>query len=146
MRIIYDGLFLAILAKVAVSDWNTKKIKNCYSAEILILGLIVLLGDVEISDSLFSALAGAGVSAAPLFLASMFVRGSFGGGDIKFMAAAGWYLGPTAGFSGLFLGLLSAAFYGIYLKIWKKRRWKDVIPIGPFLAFGLAAVRICQLF
>lgn len=145
MKIICDIVFLAVLARAAASDWNTKTIKNRYPVQILALALVMIIENSEGADSLFRALAGAGISAAPIFLTSMAVRGAFGGGDIKLMAAAGCYLGPERGFYGLFLGLILASFYGIYLKIWKKIDWKETIPLGPFLALGLAGAELCSL-
>lgn len=142
---ICDGLFFAVLVQAAVSDWNTKKIENYYPVAILILELVMMLGTPEITDSFFRALVGAGVSAAPLLLSSMAVKGAFGGGDIKLMASAGCYLGPAGGFYGLFLGLLSAALYGVYLKARKKISWKERIPLGPFLALGLVGAGFCYL-
>ena len=55
------------------------------------------------------------------------------------MAAAGFCLGTSRGILGLFLGLLSGGIYGLAMTAVKKRKKKETIPLGPFLALGLAA-------
>ena len=70
------------------------------------------------------------------------IKGAFGGGDIKLMAAAGLYLGWKYTVAGVAVGLFAAGLYGIYLLIRKKAGRKSKLKLAPFLAYGLAAATL----
>lgn len=75
------------------------------------------------------------------FLAThLLSRGGFGMGDVKLGVAMGLVLGWPAGFTGVVLGLLVGALYGLGLVAARRASFQDGIPLGPFLAVGLAAV------
>ena len=139
MNIVCELLFLTVLFGAAVSDWNEKKIPDRYPALLLITGLLAVFTDTWQQLSLLQAVSGAVSSAFPLFLSALLVKGAFGGGDIKLMAASGFCLGTSRGILGLFLGLLAGGIYGLAMTAVKKRKKKETIPLGPFLALGLAA-------
>lgn len=145
MNIVCELLFLAVLFGTAVSDWNERRIPDRYPALLLIPGLLAVFTDTWQQLSFLQALAGGVCSAFPLFLSALLVRGAFGGGDIKLMAAAGFCLGTRRGILGLFLGLLAGGVYGLALTDAKKRKEKEAIPLGPFLAVGLAAASMIPL-
>ena len=135
MNIVCELLFLTVLFGAAVSDWNERRIPDRYPALLLIPGLLAVFTDTWQQMSLLQAVS----SAFPLFLSALLVKGAFGGGDIKLMAAAGFCLGTSRGILGLFLGLLAGGIYGLAMTAVKKRKKKETIPLGPFLALGLAA-------
>ncbi len=139
MNIVCELLFLTVLFGAAVSDWNERRIPDRYPALLLIPGLLAVFTGTWQQMSLLQAVSGAVSSAFPLFLSALLVKGAFGGGDIKLMAAAGFCLGTSRGILGLFLGLLAGGIYGLAMTAVKKRKKKETIPLGPFLALGLAA-------
>ncbi|MEW6172704.1 MAG: prepilin peptidase [Bacillota bacterium] len=130
-----DLFFTAGLIAAAFIDVEHRIIPNR-----LVLGLLAgaavlvpLAGDVRIEYAALGGLAGGGV----LLLLAAVTRGGMGGGDVKFAAAAGLYLGWPLVMLGLFLGAVLGTIVGVALILAKKKTRKDFIPFGPYLAFGL---------
>ena len=72
------------------------------------------------------------------FLIGVLSKGrAMGGGDVKFMAAAGFVLGWKAIIVSLFLGAFSGVLFSIGRKIVSQKEMSGVIPFGPFLAIGV---------
>ena len=88
---------------------------------------------------MISRLTGAICISLPMFLAAVFVRGVFGGGDIKLMAAGGLFLGSEKILASVIPSVFSAGLYCIYLLFVKKAGRKATFPFGPFLCLGMAA-------
>ena len=139
MSLIWEFLFLAVILGAAVSDWKTRRISNRYPLLLLAGGLLALVGQTEPDLTVSEAVVGAVVCGLPLLVAALLAKGSFGGGDIKLMAAAGVCLGPEKGLYALFFGLVFGGFFGLGLTVLKKRKKEEAIPLGPFLAAGIAA-------
>ena len=68
-----------------------------------------------------------------IFLVS---RGGMGGGDVKFAAALGFWLGWPGILLGLFIGFVSGGLISLLLLVMGLRGRKDFIPFGPFIALG----------
>lgn len=85
-------------------------------------------------------LAGALVAGTLLALLAAAVPGGMGGGDVKFAAAFGVYLGAGGAVTALLLGFLAAALAGLMLLATRRKRPGDMIPFGPFLALGAGLV------
>lgn len=96
------------------------------------LVLVPLAGNVKLGAAALGGLAAGGL----LLLSALVTKGGMGGGDIKFAAVCGLYLGWPAVMLGLFLGALCGSAVGIALIVAKKRRRKEPIPFGPHLAAG----------
>ncbi len=88
-------------------------------------------------DSLIGCLVGGGLF---LFLAEAYfkVRGTMGmgGGDIKYIAAAGALLGWIQVLLVIFLGAIAGALFGGLGMSTKKLNFLSKIPFGPFLALA----------
>ena len=83
-----------------------------------------------------------------MFLMTLAVPGSFGGGDIKLAGATGLVLGLPASLTASCLGLTGFVMYGCMVCLWnrfKGKRDKEAFPVGPFLAGGAAAVYCMRL-
>jgi leader peptidase (prepilin peptidase)/N-methyltransferase len=61
---------------------------------------------------------------------------AMGGGDVKYMAMIGSFLGWKGAFLNIMLGAIAGSIVGITLILLKKHQADKVIPFGPFLAFG----------
>ena len=109
-------------------------------------GLLALVGQTGPDLTVSQAVVGAVVCGLPLLVAALLAKGSFGGGDIKLMAAAGVCLGPEKGLYALFFGLVFGGFFGLGLTVLKKRKKEEAIPLGPFLAAGIAAESLSFFF
>ena len=145
MSLIWEFLFLAVILGAVVSDWKTRRISNRYPLLLLAGGLLALVGQTEPDLTVSEAVVGAVVCGLPLLVAALLAKGSFGGGDIKLMAAAGVCLGPEKGLYALFFGLVFGGFFGLGLTVLKKRK-EEAIPLGPFLAAGIAAESLSFFF
>ena len=135
---IFSTLFLLLLVACAAADLNAGIIPDLVVIIIAVLGMIKFLVTESISlTAALPYLIGAVCISVPMLVVSLLIKGAFGGGDIKLMAAAGLYLGWKAALAGVVVGLFSAGLYGIYLLIRKKAGFKSKLRIAPFLAYGL---------
>lgn len=73
----------------------------------------------------------------PLLVLGLIYSDGIGGGDVKFMAAAGLFSGWKLILLSLFLGSLVALFYVIVLLFQKKALRGTRIPFAPFLSAGI---------
>ncbi len=127
--------FFSVLIVVFFIDLDHKIIPNSLVLVILTWGILWQIFWPEISwvESLSGALLGGGF----LLVLAVISRGGMGGGDIKLMFAAGFYLGPFLTSTALFIGFFSGAAVGIALILLKIKKRKDYIPFGPFLSLGI---------
>ena len=98
---------------------------------ILILAVIALALE---PSSIPSRILGALIISVPFWILSRL--NAMGGGDVKIMCAAGFYLGAPLVLTAFVLSSFIGAIAALYLMICKKDR-KSEIPFGPFLAIGL---------
>lgn len=154
---------LLYMVVVAISDLRERRISNRLNLAGLVVGLalqLVLSG----WPGFFSGLSGFAVGFAILFLP--FAAGMVGGGDVKFVAAAGVFLGWRLLLMGLAVGVVVGGVVGTFSLI-RKGRFRsamrglladlvcissgvrpttlkqsaavETIPYGVMLAMGLAA-------
>ncbi len=129
-------LYLAVLGAAAWKDWRTKRIHNGFVAAIALLGVVSLW--LFPSPLLWDRVWGACIVSLPMFLLAFAVRGAFGGGDIKLLAAGGFFLGWRAVLFAACTAFLAGGLYCAVMLSCKKMGRKDRFAFGPFLAFGLA--------
>ena len=109
---------LVFMAVVAVSDIRERRISNRLNLSGLILGLsmqLLLVG----TEGLTSGLAGFGVGLAILFVP--FAAGMIGGGDVKFVAATGAFLGVRLVLIGLAAGMIIGGLSGAVALLRKRK-------------------------
>ena len=136
---VFTALFLLLLVACACADINAGIVPDAVVIAIAVLGIVnFLVLEPFTVASFISHLIGAVCISVPMLLISLIVRGAFGGGDIKLMAAAGLYLGWQLTLAGAFIGMFVSGFYGIYLLVFKKAGKKSKIKLAPFLSFGLS--------
>ena len=63
-------------------------------------------------------------------------KGGFGGGDIKYAVAMGFFLGFSETIVALEIALVSGALFGILFAVIKTKTLKAKIPFAPFLTLG----------
>jgi prepilin signal peptidase PulO-like enzyme (type II secretory pathway) len=141
-------LFVCLLVQASVCDIRTRKIPDRLNLAILALGLIrqwaafaaaggTAAGAAGALGQLASASAGGLLAAAlPLYLIAVAFPGSIGGGDIKFTAAAGVFLGAASVLMGTAAGLVPAGLYAALLLAARKKTARQTFALGPFLAAG----------
>ncbi|MEW6040573.1 MAG: prepilin peptidase [Elusimicrobiota bacterium] len=94
---------------------------------------------INLLNSITGALSGAFIMyVIALIGRQLFNKEAMGGGDIKFMSAAGAFLGWKNLMFVLFIGSLSGTIISLFLiYVLKKKKWGDYIPYGPFLSCGV---------
>lgn len=126
----------------AVLDIKNKKIPNRLVLVMLGVWAVTmatkLIIDTESAVAILQdALLGFAIGGGLFLLVYAISRKGLGGGDVKFMAAAGLYLGLSGTLSSMLYGTILAALTGIILLIMKKLGRKDPMPLAPFLYVGI---------
>lgn len=126
--IVKGFLYALILTYTSFSDLKTKIIPD--KIQIMIIGLSL------INVNLFSSIIGLIFVPIPFLLTALLKEGGIGGGDVKFMAANGFFLGVKGGIIGSIIGLIIAIVVNaIYYKI-KDKDKKISFPLAPYLSIG----------
>jgi len=137
------SVMLIIFSYIAmVFDINTKRIPNALVLT-MIAGWLLLItpvifvdtenGIILLTDSVYGLLTGGGL----FLLVYLISKKGLGGGDVKFMAAAGLYLGFSGTIPAILYGTVLAAVAGLILILLKKINRKDTMPLAPFLFVGI---------
>ena len=132
---LFEGLVLAVfLAVAAIVDYRTGLIFDRLTFSMAVCATGFRLYDGVGTLSLVLGLLAGG---APLFAIRALSSGGLGGGDVKFAAAGGLWLG----WQGALLSLLLASWIGglaaFFLLASGRRSRRDEVAFGPFLAFGI---------
>ena len=142
LTVLQRGLLVVFGYIATVGDIKARKIPNPLTLAMLAAWVLVILPPLfydigRIADMLIDAGLGFALGGG-LFLLIYFVsRKGLGGGDVKFMAVAGLYLGFRLVLSAMLFGSVLAALTGIVLIAFKKIGRKDTIPLAPFLFAGI---------
>ena len=139
LKSVLIAIFLLGLVACAASDINKGIVPDLIVILIAATGVINTVFD---RSDLPGHLLGIVIVSVPMLLISLMVKGAFGGGDIKLMAAAGLFLGWKYTLLGAFAGMFISGFYGMYLLLTKKAGASAKLKLVPFLAFGLGAVSL----
>ena len=114
---------LGILTVVAFMDIDTLEIYDRFPALLLVCGAAAQF--VFPGPGMRSRLLGCVIVSLPMLLLALVVPGGFGGGDIKLMAGAGFFLGARLTVVAAFLGILLGGGFGALLLAAKKGGSKD---------------------
>lgn len=128
---------LGILTVVAFMDIDTLEIYDRFPALLLVCGAAAQF--VFPGPGIASRLLGCVIVSLPMLLLALVVPGGFGGGDIKLMFGAGFFLGARLTVVAAFLGILLGGGFGALLLAAKKADRKTRFAFGPFLCIGIAA-------
>ncbi|MBR1886003.1 MAG: prepilin peptidase [Schwartzia sp.] len=132
-----EGIVLSgFLCAAAVVDFRSGFIYDRLTAPMAALACGFRLYDgAGFVPLLLGLLAGGG----PLLAIRMLSRGGLGGGDVKLAAAGGLWLGWQGALLALALAAWSGGLAAIFLLASGKKRRRDSVAFGPFLAFGIGA-------
>lgn len=136
LRSVNAWLVLVILTVIAANDMETLRIPNRLTALLLLPGLVSIIAEPEVTFS--SRLIGCLAVSFPMYLMTVFIPGSFGGGDVKLMAAGGLLLGTARIAAAAFLAVLTGGCYAIWLLASGRARRGQQIAFAPFLCTGIA--------
>jgi len=137
------GVMIIIFGYVAsVHDLRANKIPNSLIIGMLVSWVIVITPKLFVDTSpaiklLIDSALGFVVGGGIFMLVYLISHKGLGGGDVKFMAAAGLYLGFKGIIPAMLYGTILAAIVGIMLIALKRINRKDKIPLAPFLYTGI---------
>ena len=135
--------FISVIGFViAIIDLKTKRIPNNLVLLMLMVWTLVMIPQLFIDtgaaivmfiDSILGFATGGGI----FLLVYLVNKEGLGGGDVKFMAAAGAYLGFRGTLPTVLFGSIIAALTGSALILLKKMGRYDTMPLAPFLYIGM---------
>lgn len=124
-------LFLAI----TMIDLDTMTIPN---ELVIMVGIVAILSFfVQPQISLISRIIGMICISIPMFLLTIIIPDSFGGGDIKLVFASGFLLGWQNMLLAFFIAIMIAGVYACYVLLTKQKDRKGHIAFGPYLCLGM---------
>ncbi|TZE83469.1 prepilin peptidase [Calorimonas adulescens] len=126
--ILFSGLII-----IFFTDLDVQIIPDAVLLAVFIPGIII---SIIFKENLLNNFIGLAIGGGFLLLLVLIVPEGMGMGDVKLMAACGWYLGAWPTILSLFLSFIIGAVVGLLLIAYRKRNMKDVIAFGPFLAIG----------
>jgi len=135
IKLIYDLVFASILLCVVVIDYKHEIIPDSLNLIIGVVGLVMVVTtpDLSMKNAIYGFLIGGGA----LFLIAL--AGPMGGGDIKYMAATGVWLGLFPTVLTLMISFIIGGVISVLLILLRVKDRKDHIPFGPFLVIGTIA-------
>ena len=104
-----DVLFMGGLITASLCDFKKRKIPDAITGFLFLTGVAALFWMPQ--PSIRMRLAGAFIAGLPLFAAAVCRPGAVGGGDVKLMAAGGFFLGLSAVWDSLAFGMALAEMY-----------------------------------
>jgi leader peptidase (prepilin peptidase)/N-methyltransferase len=123
-------IVVPILVVITVIDWQHQIIPDVITLPGILFGFAMGSYMNGFLPSLIGFVVGGGL----FYLIAFLSRGGMGGGDIKYMAAAGALLGWQKTLLVIFSGSLLGTLYGLPLILLGKKGRKSKVPFGPFLA------------
>ncbi len=136
--IIYAGL-VSLFLVVSWIDWDHKIIPDVITLPGIVIGFLcaTLVLPTGWANSLMGIFVGGGMLLILAWVSPfLFGKEGIGGGDIKFLAMVGAFLGWQQAILTLMVGSVVGAFVGIVLLAMKVLQKGQYIPFGPYLALG----------
>jgi len=133
--------FIIFLSAIAWTDFKTLMIYDKVLIPMAVVG--IFFDSANLLVPLDEGIIFGGFGFLLMFLIFKLSRGGLGGGDVKFSAVLGLWLGEKL-FAAIFLASILAATVGIIFLI-KFRDTKKELPFGPFLAAGSLVMYFCNL-
>lgn len=132
---LFSCTFLILMIQIAYTDYKTLRISNQLCALLGLLGIfsIPVFPDIPLPDRLLGIL----TISLPLLIIALIIPGSFGGGDVKLMAAGGFFLGVSSIIQAFALAILTGGGYALFLLLIKKSGKHTSFAFGPFLCLGM---------
>lgn len=134
-RLFLNLVFVAVLIALSFIDLDTFRLPDVLTLPLLglgFLGAFLIPGNPSGWESVLSALGAGGLF---WIIVRVYPQG-MGLGDVKLVAAMGAFLGFPSIFLAVFLGSFVGAFLGIIFLFAGRKRFRQQIPFGPYLALG----------
>jgi leader peptidase (prepilin peptidase) / N-methyltransferase len=119
-KVVYPGMVVALLLALLPQSWLTQ---TTWLTQVIKPGIA-------------SAALGGGIGFALFLVIAIVSRGGMGWGDVKLAALIGLATGFPLVFLAIIMGAILGGIVAVALVIVKKRKFKETIPFGPFLALA----------
>lgn len=127
-------VFTPFLIVITYIDYDHQLILDKVLIALAVSGVIIEF--VHPVVGWYSILMGSMTSGGLLLVIALISGGGMGGGDIKFAAALGMWLGLQGTLLTLFLSFLIGGIAGGIILLCKLKNRKDAIPFGPYIAIS----------
>lgn len=134
-RLLLNLVFVSVLIVLSFIDLDTFRLPDVLTLPLLgigLLGAFLIPSNPSGWESVLSALGAGGLFWS---IARVYPQG-MGLGDVKLVAAMGAFLGFPSIFLAVFVGSFVGAVIGIFLLFTGRKRFRQQIPFGPYLAWG----------
>jgi prepilin signal peptidase PulO-like enzyme (type II secretory pathway) len=119
-KVVYPSMVVALLLALLPQSWLTQ---TTWLTRVIEPGIA-------------SAALGGGIGFAIFLLIAIVSRGGMGWGDVKLAALIGLATGFPLVFLAIIMGAILGGIVAVALMIAKKRKRRETIPFGPFLALA----------
>ncbi|MPM46289.1 Type 4 prepilin-like proteins leader peptide-processing enzyme [bioreactor metagenome] len=122
------------LIVISFIDYDHSLIYDKVLIPMAVFGVAInlFIGDIKTLNMLFSALLGGSI----FLMLAIISKGGFGGGDIKFMACIGLWLGVKYTILAVLLSFIFGGLGAAILLLLKKKTITDKFPYGPYIALA----------
>lgn len=139
---LFLSALFSLLIVISMIDFRWQIIPDGLVIAMAVLGALRAAYQVIVfHDHWYTFVIGIFAASVPLLILGLIFPDGLGGGDVKFMAAAGLFAGWKLVLLGLFLGNLIALAVVAILFVQKKAARGTKIPFGPYLSLGV----VCAL-
>ena len=133
IRSVCGSVFSAVLLWLCFLDLRDGMLYDCITLPFAAAGLLCAgAGLVPVAD----ALIGGTLCGVLFYCLYILARGGLGGGDVKFAAGLGVWLGWEAAVIAVWTACMLGGAVAALLLITRRRGRHDGIPFGPFLSIG----------
>lgn len=129
------ALLFSLCLCLSAVDYRIRKIPNELLLAIIATKAVMLAIDYK-PQNLTKSIIGL-VFGLIVFMIPSYLGISIGWGDIKYAAAAGFYLGAVSLLQAIIIMALGLGVYAIYLFITKKGNLKTAAALGPYISLGI---------
>ena len=119
-KVVYPSMIVALLLALLPQSWLTQEIWLTHI----------------IKPGIASAAIGGAIGFAIFLLIAIVSRGGMGWGDVKLVALIGLATGFPLVFLAIIMGAILGGIVAVTLMIVKRKKFKETIPFGPFLALS----------
>lgn len=141
--------YISTAISIGVVDLGIKKIPNSSVLALLAVRtasmIYELASGASVKEALLPSVIGL-VCAFVLYQLPRFIGIPIGTGDVKFASAIGYCLGIFGFLQSALIMAAGLALFLVWLMIQKKGSLKTKVPMGPFLAMGVAATVLVPVF
>ncbi|MHC1717117.1 MAG: A24 family peptidase [Acidaminococcaceae bacterium] len=134
MQLLKALIFTCFLIVISFIDYDHSLIYDKVLLPMAAVGVIsnIVIGAIKLPNMLIAALLGGSI----FLVLAIVSKGGFGGGDIKFMACVGLWLGFKYTILVVLLSFIFGGLGAAILLLFKKKTIIDKFPYGPYIAMA----------